>query len=424
MLEQRTLPNPWNFFNLRASPYWQDPLGDGDPSHPLSLFRGRTEQLTMLFNGLAGAGLSSSRRAIAGAPGVGKTTLVKQFKATALDHGYLTADGFVAIVANETTEGLFGRVLSAVYDIILANRPATVDSPAMQDAQVLVRASRERLRGGGFSAAGIGASLSQGVTTTTPREILIDGPRVLRDLMTLVGTSDAHGLVLHINNLENLSEADAARAGQVLRDLRDPMLMHNGLHVIIAGTADAVQAALSEPQVRTTFSVIPLPPMTLQELHELLVARYTHLQLHDAEPLIPPVDHDAVTRVYELFRGDLRGLLKALEDGVAPNIGLNGERRPLTFGELRHVLQSRYLDEINALNEDVRADQLMAWGNTAPEAEQTQKSLADLWTLSQPAVSQALAWLVRRGYVMALPRNGGRQTRYALTGVSRLIFGQ
>jgi len=324
MLEQRTLPNPWNFFNLRASPYWQDPLGDGDPSHPLSLFRGRTEQLTMLFNGLAGAGHSSSRRAIAGAPGVGKTTLVKQFKATALDHGYLTADGFVAIVANETTEGLFGRVLSAVYDIILANRPATVDSPAMQDAQVLVRASRERLRGGGFSAAGIGASLSQGVTTTTPREILIDGPRVLRDLMTLVGTSDAHGLVLHINNLENLSEADAARAGQVLRDLRDPMLMHNGLHVIIAGTADAVQAALSEPQVRTTFSVIPLPPMTLQELHELLVARYTHLQLHDAEPLIPPVDHDAVTRVYELFRGDLRGLLKALEDGVAPNIGLNG----------------------------------------------------------------------------------------------------
>ena len=88
------------------------------------------------------------------------------------------------------------------------------------------------------------------------------------------------------------------------------------------------------------------------------------------------------------------------------------------------MLQTRNLDEINALNEDVRADQLMAWGNTAPEAEQTQKSLADLWTLSQPAVSQALAWLVRRGYVMALPRNGGRQTRYALTGVSRLIFGQ
>jgi hypothetical protein len=251
--------------------------------------------------------------------------------------------------------------------------------------------------------------------------MLIDGPRVLRDLMRLVATSGAHGLVLHINNLENLSEADATRAGQVLRDLRDPMLMHNGLHVIIAGTADAVQAALSETQVRTTFSVIPLPPMSLDELRAMLNARYEHLH-RGGEPLIPPVDDDAVTTIYTLYRGDLRGLLKALEDGVAPNIGLAGSRRPLTFDEVRHALQQRYRDELDSLGEDVRAEQLTAWGNTDPEAEQTQKTLADLWSLTQPAVSQALQWLTRRGYAMPLPRNGSRQNRYVLTGVSRLIF--
>jgi hypothetical protein len=421
MQQLRNLPNLWNFFNLQSSPYWQDPLGDGDTAHPLTLFRGRDQQLELLIHGLTGAGQSSSRRAVAGAPGIGKTTLVKQFKARALELGYFTADGFVPIMAEETAEGLFGRVLSAVYDIILANRPATVDNQAMQDAQVLVRASRERLRGGGFSAAGFGASASQSITTTAPREMLIDGPRVLRDLMRLVATSGAPGLVLHINNLENLSEADAARAGQVLRDLRDPMLMHNGLHVIIAGTADAVQAALSETQVRTTFSVIPLPPMSIHELRAMLHARYDHLHL-GREPLIPPVDVDAVTTVYALYRGDLRGLLKALEDGVAPNIGLAGSRRPLTFDELREALQVRYRDDLDALGEEVRADQLTAWGTADPEAEHTQKTLGDLWSLTQPAVSQALGWLMRRGYAMPLPRNGGRQTRYVLTGVSRLIF--
>ncbi len=419
-----SLPNPWNFFNLQSSPYWQDPLGDRDLSHPLSLFTGRQTELATLIQGLTGAGDSSSRRAIAGAPGVGKTTLVKQFKAKALELGYLTADGFVALVAGVNAEGLFGRVLSAVYDVILANRPATVDNVAMQSAQVLVRATRERIRAGGLSAVSFGVSVSQSVTTTTPRDMLIDGPRVLRDLMQLVTSSDARGLVLHINNLENLTEADAEHAGQLLRDLRDPMLMHNGLHVIMAGTTDAVNAALSQPQVRTTFSVIPLPPMSADEVLAVLEARYRHLSIHAVSQVIPPVNNDAVREVYALFRGDLRGLLKSLEDGVAPNIGLVGEQRSLTFAELRDALRGRYRDALYTLGEEARVEQLLAWGEGNPYAEHTQKTLVDLWDITQPSVSQALAWLVRRGYVTVLPRNGARKTLYALSGVSRLIFGQ
>jgi hypothetical protein len=34
------------------------------------------------------------------------------------------------------------------------------------------------------------------------------------------------------------------------------------------------------------------------------------------------VDDAAVQRLYELFRGDLRGLLKALEDGITALLGL------------------------------------------------------------------------------------------------------
>ena len=32
-------------------------------------------------------------------------------------------------------------------------------------------------------------------------------------------------------------------AGTIMRDLRDPLLMHNGLHVVIVGTPDAIRAA-------------------------------------------------------------------------------------------------------------------------------------------------------------------------------------
>ena len=182
----KPLPNTWNLYNLQGSPYWQDSLGEGDETHPLDLFVGRDEELSLLLNGLFGAGAGSSRRAVGGRPGVGKTTLVKQFKARALAHDYLTSDSVVPIYANDTSEALFGRVLGAVYIVLLATRPHTFQHPAMQSAQVLVRASRELLRGAGVSALGLGASVSQSVVTTAPRDMLLDGPRVLRDLMTLV----------------------------------------------------------------------------------------------------------------------------------------------------------------------------------------------------------------------------------------------
>ena len=54
---------------------------------------------------------------------------------------------------------------------------------------------------------------------------------------------------------------------------------------------------------------------------------------------------------------------------------------------------------------------------------QTQKSLGVLWGVSQGTVSPALAYLIRQGYVLALPRSSGTPTQYMLSGVSRLIFG-
>ena len=428
------IPNPWNIFNLHASPYWQDPLGDTDQTHPLTLFVGRSRELQRLLNGLYGAGDSSSRQALAGNPGVGKTTLVKRFKARALAEGYLTMDSFVPVVSDDTAEGLFGRVLGAVYDTILANRPATVDQRAMQAAQVLVRAARERSRGGGISILGVGATVSQTISTTSPRDMLLDGPRVLRDLLTLVQESDARGIVLHVNNLENLSDADAERAGTILRDLRDPLLMHNGLHMIVVGTHEAVRSAIStHAQVRSTFSVVPLEPFPMSDVHALLDHRYAHMRRDATSAVIPPIEKRAITLLYDLFRGDLRGLLKAMEDGVTPNIGLapvpvrarrsgTSTIRPLTFDEIRPTLQQQYAEDLASLSEEHRVAQVVAWGRVDPTAQHSQKTLGKLWKVSQPAVSQALTFLMRQGYVMSLPRTGAESRQYLLTGLSRLIF--
>jgi len=428
------LPTLWNLYNLESSPYFQDVLEGAESSpRPLSLFVGREAELAVLQNTIHGAGQHGSRQAVAGNPGVGKTTLVQELKLKLLAQGYLTSDSIVPILPGDTTEAIFGRVLGMLYDTILANRPHTVNHPAMQDAQVLVRATRLMSTGVNLSILGVGGGVSRSNTPLNPGDFMIDGPRVMRDLMRLVQQSDARGVIIHVNNLETLAEADLVRAAEILRGLRDPMLMYDGLHFVFVGTTDAINAAINtHAQVRNIFSTIHLEPLALSEVFKLLNARYQHLRKDSNYPVTPPVDDDAVAALYTMYRGDLRGLFKALEDGVTPLLGLagTGEKagdrtsvRPLTLDEVRPVLQKRYAAHLASLPEQTRIEQLTKWGQTQPESAQTQKSLMKLWKVSQGAVSNALKYLIQQGYVVALPREGAKPIHYVLSGTSRLIFG-
>lgn len=422
----RPLPNPWNFYRLAGSPFFQEVLEATDVStRPLSLFVGREREIRDLRSRIHSAGPRSSRQAVAGSSGIGKTTLVQELKGLLLEDGYLTSDGLVPVLSGDTAESLFGRVMGMVYDTILANRPGAAESRAMRDAQVLVRATRLSTGGGSISTPFGGLGATRGITVLSPGDLMIDGPRVLRDLARLVQSSDAHGLIVHLNNLENLTESEAANAAEIVRSLRDPMMMHDGLHFVLVGTSDAIQTVVhTHAQVRTVVSITALAPLPLRQVHELLAARYQHLALHGG-PAIPPVQDSAVEALYEFFRGDLRGLLKALDDGCTPLIGVAhpGSPAPLSIDDLRPVLQDRYGAYLAGVKEQNRVDQLTRWGTKDPAAAHTQKSLAALWRVSQPTVSQALAFLVREGWVLQLPRAAGEATQYVLSGASHLVFG-
>ena len=419
------LPNHWNLFNLQENPYFQTTLGESGVRYPLTLFVGRGIELRRLLAGIGGAG--SSRQAVGGAPGVGKTTLVQSAKATALVHGYWATQGIIPFYPDDTAERVMGRVLEGVYEAILTARPQTADHAAMQRAQQYVRAFRLVGGGGGVSLAGFGASASQSTAAVTPAAgLLLDGPRVIRELLALVA-EHAKGIVLHLNNLENLSDRDVANAADILRSLRDPVLLQDGLHVLLVGTTEAVTAATTaHAQLRTVFSLLTLEAMPEPDVQALLDARYRHLVRDVSRPATPPVAPAAVAALYPLFRGDLRGLFKALEEGVTLLVGLVGDApgASLQVDALRPALQRRYADLLAQTLSPTRQRQLTAWARElGPEASPTQEKLRRLWKLSQPAVSQALRDLDRAGYAGPLPRCGAEATAYALMGSSRLIFG-
>jgi hypothetical protein len=365
---------------------------------------------------------------VAGRPGIGKTTLVQVVKADALEAGYWTSAEVLPISAAEQAEDLLGRLLTGAYDAVLASHPAA-GGPAMEAAQQLVRGFR--LRGGGFSVSGFGfgggGSRSEGVSTP-PSALLLDGPRALRDLLVYAREEGAEGVVLHLNNLENLSEADAGRAADLLRGIRDQALLLDGLHLIVVGTIDAVRTVVqSHTQVRSVFSdPIVLEPLPLDQVQLLLEHRYDALRLDPARPRRPPVTAAVIAQLYELFRGDLRGMLKALEDGIPVLLGLapgGQEAEPVDLEDLLVLLRQRNAVE---LEEQLGAglwERLQAWADDDPAAARTQAELVGLWGIKQPSVSQTLQALVEAGAAEALPRRGREAIRYLLTGTARLGLG-
>lgn len=424
-----TIPNIWHLFNLRESPYFQDPLGRADPfRYPTELFVGRAVEVRALLAGIGGA--PGSRQAVAGGVGVGKTTLVQQVKAEALRAGYWSTDGLVPVYGDDTTDSLVLRILAAVYETVLALLGPRLDgSEAGREAKQLVRAFR--VKSGGFT---VGVPMvgtvgrTRGEQVVTPPGVgLTDGPRLIRLLLALADAEGARGIILHLNNLENLTDTDERAAAQKLRDLRDTVFLQPGLHTILVGTTDAVHAALmSTPQMRSVWATpIVLAPLSSGGLKGLLERRYRYLILDDRRPVVPPIAPDAVATLYQLYEGDLRGTLRALDEGAQLLLGYGaaGATASLTYAELAGVLGQRYRHQLIAALDERRLAKLEALRGAGP-GPWTQAELMGVWGLSQSRVSRLARDFVARGYLVTLPRIAGEPGRYGLSGTSRLVFGE
>lgn len=341
-----------------------------------------------------------------------------------MNAGYWATNEVLPVYPDDNVQRLMGGALGGLYDAILTARPAMAEHEAMQRAQQYVRAFRLTSAGANLSILGVGAGASRSTSAVTPAGgVLLDGPRLIRELLDLSLRANGKGIVLHLNNLENLSDRDVANAADILRSLRDPVLLQPGLHTIIVGTTDAVTTAtMSHAQLRSVFTLLIIEPLPLEDVQKLLTTRYRFLRHHPNKRVIPPVADAVVATLYELFRGDLRGLLKALEEGVTLLLGVAKLGTPMTMKELGPALRQRYESLLRTTVSTARLGQLNVWGTKlGSDATPTQEDLIKVWKVRQSSVSQALKELVQAGHVIPLPKLGSSM-RYALSGASRLAF--
>lgn len=425
------LPNIWkDFFNLKSSPYFQDPLQKDSSTKSLKLFVGRKKEQKKLLTTIGSS--DSSRQAIAGRPGVGKTTLIQFIKNQASKAGYWVADEFISITM-KSSDLLLGQILAGVYDAINSAGHGTDDDPAVQEARQLVRIAKLEMRNVNMNASGSLFGLTMGVTDgsseiiSMPSDALIlEGPRVLRKLLTYTQKKGAKGVLLHMNNLENLSDADAEKAADRLRDIRDQALMIDGLHIIVIGHTSSVISTVNHyTQVKTVFShPIILEELNLSDFYQLLHNRYEAFQDKSSEPFKKPIEDSAVEKLYEIFHGDLRNMLRSLEYGTETLLSncdnVNNVNLPFTLNDLLPVLQKKNEEEFKVGLEPKNWERVLSWANENPESIQTQKDLLRIWNMKEdqqgPVSTIINKELIPAGAVEPLTKKRGREIQYSLTG--------
>jgi hypothetical protein len=422
------LRNHWNPFNLRSTPFFQDTLRSGsDARYPIELFVGREKESQHL---LAEMGSSpDSRQVVAGSPGVGKTTLVQYVKHRAAREGIYSYPDAVSLKSLDSADELLVRILSYVHDTLYSSGGAKLRGcEAMRTAKQLVLAFRVRRGGANASVLGFGAGFE--VDTVFQQSPFVAPfmvvPRLLRELISEARRHERkfNGLLIHLNNLENLAEGERHLAGASVRDLRDIFLI-DGYHFMLVATPEAVRDVIAAyAQVRSVFMVHePLAALSFGALTRLLSQRYDFLKLDKNRPVRIPVEPVAIRQLHNVFAGDLRGLLRAVNYAANQLLGYLGNHgaAPMTAAQLHAVLQPHYAAEITAsLSESAQRYFQLLSGKARTRF--TQSDLAASWKVSQSRVSKALEELRRFGCVREANRDG-RQLHYELTGTAKLALG-
>lgn len=433
----------WQLFNLRDTPYFQEALRPGEGARfPVDWFVGREAEVDRLGATILGH-QGSSRQSIRGSVGVGKSTLTQYVKATLAREQLLANADAVALGHADGADEVAIRILSYVYEALIAvgqerhQLSALERNESVQSTRQLVRVFRETTGfSGGLSLPVLGLSAGRSATLNTPgtaRPSVLIAP-LLRGLFHAARELlDARGIIVHVNNLENITEADAGRAAAILCDLRDPCLLADGYHWVVVGTGAALSSVVdAHAQLRSVFSLtLALEPLKPAELLRLLDRRYQALALDPRRPARPPVSPRATTALYATFNGDLRGTLAALDEAAHGLLGYaKHPDSPLSLGDVQPFLRHRYEVDVRARLTEPQAEALRALVLRFARTSFSVKEAAAAWKNERSRASRVLAELQKAGYAILLEKRASRDERgrpaalYELAGPALLAFAE
>ena len=327
-MQGSTAVSIWTAFGLRGDPFFRqalDPTTGPAEARPATLLVGRDAEMQRIKNLIQSS--SDSRTVIQGEAGIGKTSFVSALKTQIQSDLVLTHADPIRIQPAMTTTNFIAEVLKVVLQIRATERLQTGMVSVMRqrvaaglrdpEGDFWTRLTRiivgEDNVSAGITAGVIGVQGQRGRIAAEAGSLSLFDE--LKTALLYLSQDSTRCTLLHVNNMEGLSPEDATAAATLIHSLRDAFVLDRA-HWLFVGTTDIEQRLFRVyPQVSQHIDApITLGPLSAEEVGELLQRRYEHLQLGiHANPPIAPSD---AARLYERFRGELRGFLALLGSAV------------------------------------------------------------------------------------------------------------
>ncbi len=406
----------WEPYGLRASPFFQEELRAHDQAHPVELFVGRSAELKRVVRRVASD--AASRSIVQGEPGVGKTSFINRVKAEVAAQGIATYEHPIRIQSGTTAATLVADALRLLLRIRLAAKWTT--DPGGFWAKTTRLLEGEEVVGGSMSAFGVGVGLSRGFIA--PRVALDALYDHLGEGLRLLQRDGVVGVLVHVNNLENLTEADAEEAAAMLRDLRDHLMLP-GAHWIFGGATGVDAVFRRFAQLDGIFPAAEtLQPLASDEMEMLLARRYKHLKIAGRR-VVPPIEPAVAADLYALYQGDLRNFLRLLADAAERGLGLSGVR-PMTAEEVVRHTAAEYAQNLRTRvgeGDFAHLQAITSELSDPPEFRVTEA--ARTLKIKQSSASQLVDRLAKAGVIRRI-RTVGKSVYYSPVGAVRVAGGR
>ncbi len=407
---------------FRHDPYYVEPLPVAQES--LDLFVGRADDRRRLLSFVRET--PTGKTMIQGAPGVGKTSLLNVVQQELLATGErCPLFSVIEVPADQTREAFLLTVISGVVSTLdeLFGEEELEGQASIVQAREAVRQTVGAARDLGISATlpgGLGGGVQVGRAPVPSAPLAPTVPMLLGLLNGLVGVIRARGfdgLVVPVNNLDTLTEQQAA---QFLNHTRDVTMGQNSpsIHwVFIAGPAlfATLETRDAYRRISESFTNNPvtLGPLAWDDVKAALERRRLHFALDPDVSL--PVSMTLAQEIYEAGDGELRFTMARLSRTVREFAAAFPSERTVPDAIARTLLAEWGRTQLREAKATAGEQRVLDY--LATHATIRPKDFEAVNVSSAQRLSQLLGALVKKHYLA-----GGNRTPYRLTPSARFAL--